>query len=140
MPRKTGIAEKLLGAGLRPTRQRIALAELIFTRESRHVYADELLEQAILTRTKVSLATIYNALRQFTEAGLLREIKVDGARTCYDTNTSPDHHHFLIEDENRIVDIPAGEAGVGRLPAVPAGYEIATVLVRLRRAPRSLPR
>ena len=85
-------------------------------------------------RVPVSLATNYNTLNQFTEAGLLREVAVDGSKTYFDTNTS-EHHHFFVEDDNVVMDIPAGQMGVGRVPEAPPGYEISRidVVVRLRR-------
>ncbi len=91
-------------AGLRPTRQRVALAQLLFAKGDRHLSAEELHEEAVAAGVPVSLATVYNSLHQFTEAGLLRILAIEGSRTYFDTNTS-DHHHFYIEGENRIFDI-----------------------------------
>src|SRR5262245_7982586 len=85
--------EKLRKAGLRPTRQRLALAQLLFGRGDRHVTAEGLHEEAVGAGMPVSLATVYNTMHQFTAAGLLREVTVDGTRTYFDTNTG-DHHHF----------------------------------------------
>ncbi len=129
-----GIRLMLRGSGLRPTRQRMALAELLFARGNRHVSAEGLHEEAMIHRVAVSLATVYNTLHQFTEAGLLREVAVDGSKTYFDTNIS-DHHHFYVEDENEVIDIPDGRMGVGRLPEPPPGFEISRVdvVVRLRR-------
>lgn len=120
-------------AGLRPTRQRIALADLLFAKGDRHLSAEELHEEALAAGVPVSLATVYNALHQFTEAGMLRILAVEGARTYFDTNTS-DHHHFYIEGENRIFDIDSGPVTVNNLPEPPEGMEIANVdiVVRLR--------
>lgn len=121
-------------AGLRPTRQRIALARLLFgSGEHRHVSAEELHEQAVAAGIQVSLATVYNTLHQFTEAGMLRILPVEGSRTYFDTNTS-EHHHFFYEGEERLVDIPDGNMSVTNLPEPPEGMEIAHVdiLVRLR--------
>jgi len=121
-------------SGLRPTRQRLALAELLFARGNRHISAESLHDEATIGRVPVSLATIYNTLHQFTAAGLLREVAVDGSKTYFDTNTG-DHHHFFVEDDNEVIDIPDGEVGLGRLPVPPPGYEISRidVVVRLRR-------
>jgi Fur family transcriptional regulator, iron response regulator len=121
-------------ASLRPTRQRLALAELLFGRGNRHLSAENLHEEALLNKVPVSLATIYNTLHQFTGAGLLREVVVDGSKTYFDTNTS-DHHHFFVEDDNEVMDIPPGQMGVGEVPEPPPGYEISRVdvVVRLRR-------
>ena len=121
-------------SGLRPTRQRLALAGILFARGNRHISAEGLHEEALIRRVPVSLATIYNTLHQFTAAGLLRELAVDGSKTYFDTNTS-DHHHFFVEDDNQVIDIPDGQMDVGRLPEPPPGYEISRVdvVVRLRR-------
>ncbi|HVZ13483.1 MAG TPA: Fur family transcriptional regulator [Bauldia sp.] len=120
-------------SGLRPTRQRMALAELLFARGNRHISAESLHEEAAVARVPVSLATIYNALHQFTDAGLLREVAVDGSKTYFDTNTG-EHHHFFVEDDNEVIDIP-GEVEMGATPQPPEGYEITRVdvVVRLRR-------
>ena len=124
-------------AGLRPTRQRMALAEILFAHGNRHISAEGLHDEAVTRRVPVSLATIYNTLHQFTGAGLLREVAVDGSKTYFDTNTQ-DHHHFFVEDDNEVMDIPAGQMGVGRIPDPPDGYEISRidVVVRLRRIRR----
>jgi len=121
-------------AGLRPTRQRMALAELLYGRGHRHISAETLHDEATLGRVPVSLATIYNALHQFTEAGLLREVAVDGTKTYFDTNLG-EHHHFFVEGDNEVIDIPDGAIGVGAMPEPPPGYEISRVdvIVRLRR-------
>jgi Fur family iron response transcriptional regulator len=128
------IRAMLRQAGLRPTRQRLALAELLFAKGNRHLSAESLHEEALLDKVPVSLATIYNTLHQFTGAGLLREVAVDGSKTYFDTNTS-DHHHFFVEDDNQVIDIPPGEMGVDSVPEPPPGYEITRVdvVVRLRR-------
>ena len=120
-------------AGLRPTRQRLALAQLLFAKGDRHLSAEELHEEALAAGVPISLATVYNALHQFTEAGLLRILAVEGSKTYFDTNTS-DHHHFFIEGENKIFDIDTGSVRVMNLPEPPAGMEIANVdiVVRLR--------
>lgn len=121
-------------AGLRPTRQRLALAGLLFGKGNRHLSAENLHEEAVLARVPVSLATVYNTLNQFTEVGLLREVVVDGSKTYFDTNTSK-HHHFFIEGDNMVVDIPASNLTVDALPVPPPGMEIVRVdvVVRLRR-------
>ena len=106
-------------AGLRPTRQRVALAELLFAKGDRHLSAEELHEEALAAGVPVSLATVYNTLHQFTEAGLLRILAVEGSKTYFDTNTS-DHHHFFIEGENRVFDIDDGPV-TGHQPAGAAG-------------------
>jgi Fur family iron response transcriptional regulator len=127
---------KLRKANLRPTRQRVALGWLLFGKGDRHVTAETLYEEAISMKVPVSLATVYNTLHQFTQAGLLNEIAVDGSRTYFDTNVAP-HHHFLIEETNALFDIPDGAISVADLPKAPDGTEIARVdvIVRLRKAP-----
>lgn len=124
----------LSGAGLRPTRQRVSLAELLFARGDRHLAAEDLHREAVDAGIAVSLATVYNTLHQFNDAGLLRVLAVEGARTYFDTNTS-DHHHFFIEETNEVMDMPTDALSVSNLPAPPEGMEIANVdiVVRLRR-------
>ncbi|KQZ12786.1 MULTISPECIES: iron response transcriptional regulator IrrA [unclassified Mesorhizobium] len=129
------VAKRVREAGLRPTRQRIALADLLFAKGDRHLAAEELHEEALAAGVPVSLATVYNALHQFTQAGLLRILAVEGAKTYFDTNTS-DHHHFYIEGENRIFDISGGPVQVTNLPQAPEGMEIANVDIIVRLRPR----
>ena len=128
------LQERLRFAGLRPTRQRIALASLIFAKGDRHLSAEELHEEALGANVPVSLATVYNTLHQFTQAGMLRILAVEGAKTYFDTNVS-DHHHFFVEGENEVIDIPSGSTMVGNLPPVPEGMEIVNVdiIIRLRK-------
>ena len=120
--------------GLRPTRQRMALGWILFGKGDRHLTAEMLYEEATRAKVPVSLATVYNTLHQFTEVGLLRQIAVDGAKSYFDTNIST-HHHFFIEDDNAVLDIPESDVVVGRTPTPPEGYEVARVdvVVRLRR-------
>jgi Fur family iron response transcriptional regulator len=118
-------------AGLRPTRQRVALAELLFAGEHRHVSAEDLHDEANASRVNVSLATVYNTLHQFQQAGLLREVAVDASRSYFDTDTS-DHHHFYIEDEQRVVDIPTSSIVIKGLPEAPAGMVVTHVDVVVR--------
>ncbi|MGI9356996.1 MAG: iron response transcriptional regulator IrrA [Rhizobiaceae bacterium] len=124
---------RLRDAGLRPTRQRLALADLLFSKDDRHISAEALHEEAVAAGVPVSLATVYNTLHQFNEAGLLRAVSVESAKTYFDTNVS-DHHHFFIEEENRVVDVPGSQITVSDLPEPPEGMEIARVdvIVRLR--------
>jgi len=130
------LEEKLRKCGLRPTKQRLALAEMIFCKGHRHIAAEELHEEAVKANVPISLATVYNTLHQFTEAKLLRIIAVEGSKTWFDTNTS-DHHHFYLEHESRVIDIPENPSGqpvVTNLPPAPDGMEIINVdlMVRLR--------
>ena len=121
-------------AGLRPTRQRVALAEILFGGSHRHVSAEELLAEANAAKVNVSLATIYNTLHQFRSAGLLREVAVDASRSYFDTDTS-DHHHFYLEDEQRVIDIQASSIVIQNLPEPPKGTSIThvDVVVRVRK-------
>ncbi|MGQ7793117.1 iron response transcriptional regulator IrrA [Faunimonas sp. B44] len=125
-----GMAERLRAAGLRPTRQRVALGRILFARGHRHISAEELHDEAGGRGVRVSLATIYNTLHQFTEAGLLRQVTIDATRTYFDTNVG-DHHHFFVEGENRLIDFE-GEVDVARLPEPPEGMEITSVEVVVR--------
>src|SRR6187455_278223 len=132
----TPVDQRVRAAGLRPTRQRLALAQLLFAKGDRHLSAEELHEEALAAGVPISLATVYNALHQFTEAGLLRILAVEGSKTYFDTNTS-DHHHYFVEGENRVFDIADAPVKVINLPEPPEGMEIANVdiVVRLRRKP-----
>lgn len=118
-------------AGLRPTRQRVALAEILFSGQHRHVSAEQLQAEANAADVNVSLATIYNSLHQFREAGLLREVAIDASRSYFDTDTS-DHHHFYIEDDQRVVDIPASSIVIQNLPEPPRGMAVTHVDVVVR--------
>ncbi|MEQ8401168.1 MAG: Fur family transcriptional regulator [Roseitalea porphyridii] len=124
----------LQGVGLRPTRQRVALASMLFGEQDRHIAAEDLHRQAVDNGIPVSLATVYNTLHQFTEAGLLRILAVEGQRTYFDTNSS-DHHHFFFEDTAEVMDVPDGAVTVDNLPAPPEGMEIANVDVVIRLRP-----
>ena len=126
------VAKLLRGAGLRPTRQRVALAHLLFAEGDRHITAETLHEEALAKKVPVSLATVYNTLHQFTEAGLLREVAVEGAKTYFDTNTS-NHFHFFCENSGELLDIETGELRIAGLPEAPDGMTISRidVLVRL---------
>lgn len=132
----TGRAQDWLArVGLRPTRQRLGLASLLVgDGRNRHVTAEGLFEAASATGDRVSLATVYNTLRAFCDAGLMREITVDGSKSYFDTNMT-DHPHFYWEDTATLTDAPAAELEISRLPVLPAGAEIVSVdvVIRLRR-------
>ena len=123
--------ELLRAAKLRPTRQRLALARMLFDKGDRHVTAEQLHGEAQAASIRVSLATVYNTLHQFIAAGLLREVVVDPGRSYFDTNVS-DHHHFFHEETGRLQDIPGERLGVAELPAPPAGTQIRRVDVIIR--------
>ena len=120
--------------GLRPTRQRMALGWILFAKGDRHLTAEMLYEEATKAKVPVSLATVYNALHQFTDVGLLRQVAVDGSKTYFDTNVT-DHHHFFLEGENALMDIPSAKVVVSDMPTALEGYEIdrVEVVVRLKR-------
>jgi Fur family transcriptional regulator, iron response regulator len=128
--------ELLRGASLRPTRQRLALARLLFDKGDRHVTAEQLHGEAVAAAVPVSLATVYNTLHQFIGAGLLREVVVNPGRSYFDTNVS-DHHHFFIEESGKLVDIPGGHIAVANVPEPPAGTAIrrVDVIIRVEREP-----
>lgn len=132
---RENVSGMLRAAGLRPTRQRVSLGNLLFGRGNRHVSAESLHEEAVGARVPVSLATVYNTLHQFTEAGLLREIAVDGTKTYFDTNVT-DHHHFFNESDGSVSDIPHEALTLGKLPDAPDGMEVARVDVVVRIRPR----
>jgi Fur family iron response transcriptional regulator len=129
------IAARLRAAGLRPTRQRVMLAGVLFGRGDRHLTAEALHEEASRAGVKVSLATVYNTLHQFTGAGLLRQVAVDASRSWFDTNVN-EHQHFYIEDDSTLIDIPGADIEVAGVPLAPRGMKVnrVDVVVRLRRA------
>ena len=124
----------LRSARLRPTRQRLLLAELLFSGADRHVSAEVLHAEALGQGEQVSLATVYNTLHQFRAAGLVRELAIDAARAYFDTNTS-NHNHFFIESEGKLVDIPGSAIRVDGLPTPPAGMRISHIDVVVRLVP-----
>jgi Fur family iron response transcriptional regulator len=125
---------KLREAGLRPTRQRVALAGMLFDGGDRHMTAESLQADAVAAGVRVSLATVYNTLHQFTAAGLLRQVVVDAARSYFDTNTG-DHQHFFVEEDGTLIDIPGEQIAVAGVPAPPKGLEVdrIDVVVRVKR-------
>ncbi len=129
------IEARLRAAALRPTRQRVALGDLLFAKGDRHLTVEELHEEAVQAGVPVSLATVYNTLHQFTEAGMIRVLAVESAKTYFDTNVS-DHHHFFVEGENDVLDIPVSNLTIGNLPEPPEGMEIAHVDVVIRLRPK----
>jgi Fur family iron response transcriptional regulator len=130
----TVVTMRLRHAGLRPTRQRVELAGLLFKDCDRHVTAESLHDEVTGAGMKVSLATVYNTLHQFTEAGLLRQVIVDASRSYFDTNTG-DHQHFFLESEGMLIDIPGETIAVAGVPTPPPGLSVdrVDVVVRVRR-------
>ena len=134
MPAETtqgDVAKLLRGAGLRPTRQRVALAHLLFASGDRHVTAETLHEEALARKVPVSLATVYNTLHQFTEVGLLRMIVVDPGRAYFDTNTTP-HHHFFYEKSGKVEDIPEDDLIIAKMAVPSCGSPVRSVDVVVR--------
>ena len=129
--RYTLVISRLRAAGVRPTKQRIALGLMLFHGENQHFTAYNLFCEASKTGVKVSLATVYNTLDEFTAVGLLREVVVDSSRRYFDTNVL-EHQHFFFEDRNELVDINMGDAVLFQFPSIPAGKTIRCVDVIVR--------
>lgn len=127
---------RLKAAKLRPTRQRLALSRLLFDQGDRHVTAEAVHAEAIAAGARVSLATIYNTLHQFVEVGLLREVVIESGKTYFDTNTT-DHHHFYLEQDGTLIDVPGDSISLGRMPPAPNGMAIDRVEVIIRLLPIS---
>ena len=127
----SGLIARLKDGGLRPTRQRLALARLLFDGADRHLTAEQLHSEAEAADVRVSVATVYNTLHQFTAAGLLREVVVEPGRSYFDTNVD-DHHHFYFESSGDLRDIPGDQLQVAELPEPPGGTRISRVDVVVR--------
>ncbi|MEI6558154.1 MAG: iron response transcriptional regulator IrrA [Rhodospirillaceae bacterium] len=123
--------ELLTQAGLRPTRQRVGLSRLLFESGHRHVTAEQLHAEAMAGGLRVSLATVYNALHQMTDAGMLREVLVEAGRSYFDTNTSV-HHHFFHEESGWLLDVPGSARLLEALPLPPSGTRVKQVDVVIR--------
>jgi Fur family transcriptional regulator, iron response regulator len=132
------VKAQLKRSGLRPTRQRVMLGWMLFGQGHRHVAAEDLFAEVTRARGHLSLATVYNTLNQFTEAGLLRQVQAGPGKAYYDTNTS-DHQHFAVEGEGLVFDIESEPLALKALPQPPEGFEIAgvDVVVRLKRLRKS---
>ena len=133
----TNVLELMRSARLRPTRQRLALARLLFEQGDRHVTAEQLHGEALAAAVPVSLATVYNTLHQFIEAGLLREVVVNSGRSYFDTNLTH-HHHFFFEDTGPFDYITGAGKGEYGLPPPPAGTSVrrVDVIIRVDHEPR----
>jgi Fur family iron response transcriptional regulator len=129
------LVDRLKQAGLRPTRQRLALAKLLFEPGFRHVTAEQLHAEAAAANMRVSLATVYNTLHQFTRQGLLREVVVEPGRSYFDTNTG-EHHHFYFEETGELRDVAGAEVELARLPVAPPGTKLGRVEVVIRLQPQ----
>ncbi len=127
----TDILARLRTAGLRPTRQRLALGKLLFADGNRHVTAEMLHEEAVDNKIQVSLATVYNTLNQFTDAGLLREVVVESGRSYFDTNTS-EHHHIFHVDNGALEDLSDDSMRLVELPVLPEGTQLERVDIVIR--------
>lgn len=123
--------KRLTQAGLRSTRQRLALANLLFDGMDKHVTAEQVFDMAKKARVPVSLATVYNTLNQFSAAGLLRQVVIDSSRVYFDTNIG-DHHHFFHESDGKLTDVPAAAVHINKLPRLPAGQKLERVDVIIR--------
>lgn len=128
---KDQLTHLLVDKGIRPTRQRVALAALLFDGHHKHVTAEQVLGLARKGRARVSLATVYNTLHSFTRAGLLKEISVDQSSNFFDTNVDT-HYHFFDEATGEVHDIPSEAISAEWLPTPPKGYEIGRVDVTIR--------
>jgi Fur family iron response transcriptional regulator len=132
--RQLDLTEMLQRAGLRPTRQRVALADLLFSGGDRHLTAEMLHVEASQKEISVSLATVYNTINRLAYVGLLRQVSVDGSKSYFDTNVSA-HHHFYVENSHELIDISDPQFALNKMPDIPDEYEIARieVVVRLRK-------
>ena len=129
---RDSMAARLRQAGLRPTRQRVELGCILFAKGHRHITAEDLHAEADVFGFRVSLATVYNTLHQFTESGLVRAVAIDASPT-----NASDHHHFFLEGEGQLIDL-VGDVGIDRLPEPPEGMEVTAIelVVRVRRRRR----
>jgi len=130
---KPALRDRLRAHGLRPTRQRIAMARLLLDCGNRHVSADELFLEAQQAGVQLAYTTVYNILHQFTSAGLIREVVVEAGRTWFDTNIEP-HIHVMHEDSGEIQDIAVdpGKMDLSEYFTLPAGKEICDVDIIIR--------
>jgi Fur family transcriptional regulator, iron response regulator len=133
-PRQIASREMLHLAGLLPTRQRVALADLLFGDGERHITAEMLHIEARQNGVSVSLATVYNTINRLAQVGLLRQVSVDGSKSYLDTNVST-HHHFYLENSHELINISDPQFALSKMPEIPDGYEIARIemVVRLRK-------
>jgi Fur family iron response transcriptional regulator len=134
--RERALIQRLRAANLRTTQPRIQLAHLLFGQGDRHLTAENLFSEAKAAGLTVSLATVYNALNQFLEAGLLREVIVDSGRSYFDTNLT-DHFHFYVDGTGELIDVPPQSIAITEMPKTPDGFRVSGVDVVLRLEPKS---
>lgn len=129
------VIRRLKDCGLRPTRQRVALAKLLLENGHRHVTAEELFQEARTAGIPVSLATVYNTLHQFTAAGLMIEVVAGSGQSYFDTNPTS-HYHYFDKTTGEIIDVPEDAIQFTALPEPPPGKVIdrIDVVVRIRNA------
>ena len=127
----SNVLRTIKSAGLRPTRQRLALSRLLFDGKNRHVTAEGLHSEAILSGQKISLATVYNVLNAFTSADLLKEIIVDSGCSYFDTNIT-EHHHIFNEDNNELTDIKIKNVELKGLPILTSCEKLQRIDVIIR--------
>ena len=130
------LEQRLRAAGMRMTRQRMLLAFLLFRHGDRHLTAERLYEEAKGEGLAVSLATVYNTLNQFLDAGLLRQVVVDSTRSYFDTNLGG-HHHFFVESTGELIDVPSKAIQISDLPKAPEGFDMSGVDIVLRLTPKT---
>ena len=130
MPNKSNTIETLRTSGLRPTKQRVQLAKFLFDRDKTFHFNVEDLHKTINLKNnkKISLATIYNTVHAFKNAGYLKEILIKNNKSFFDTNTEV-HHHFFDEKNNLLTDVSAEEISIKKIPSPPAGKFIKQVEV-----------
>ena len=129
---KSYLTNWLYNVGLRPTKQRVELANLLVGDQThRHVTAEELFEKAKADRISVSLATVYNTLHTFSDTGLINKIIVDGTRCYFDTRLD-NHSHFYWEETGKLTDAPGNFLEIKNLPAPPMNSEITNVDIIIR--------
>ena len=124
--------KKIESSGIRPTKQRRVLAKILFEKGNRHLSADELFHDVKKEDRKISMATVYNTLKQFTSLGLVREVVVDQNKSLYCTNHKS-HYHLYSEDEGKIIDIPTENVNLN-IPSIPACLQLYNIdiIVRIR--------
>ena len=137
MAMQQDIVELLREKGLRPTRQRIMIATLIFSGTHRHIIPESFADEITRHYGHIAIGTIYNTLRQFCDAGLLAQLSGLGDRLVYDTNLTC-HHHFLDVDTGALTDVPAGQIGISGLPHLPDGFSLdaVDVTIRIKKQPK----